>query len=129
MRAKRRGRPLSRERVQPPPGVDLTQLAERATYVPSAEHKDRYSAATGVRQLRTDATACPADVTPERAEMWLRQALAAGDVGSPWTDEPFPRYAWRRVGDVVFEARLTNAEQGWFKGYPLDRSEWPRWLA
>lgn len=43
-------------------------------------------------------------------------------------DEPYPRYAWKRVGDVVFEARLTNQEQGWFKGYPLDEPDWPDWL-
>lgn len=128
MRAQKRGRPLSRARVVPPEGADLPALAARATYHPSAEHKDRYTPAVGVRRLRSDATPCPEAVTGGEAQDWLQGALAAGDVGGPWTDQPFPQYAWRRVGDVVFEARLTNAEQGWFKGYPLDPTEWPAWL-
>lgn len=129
MRARRRGRPLSRARVQPPVGVDGAGVAQRATYHPSAEHKDRYTPATGVRQLRSDATPCPPDVTLDDAQLWLREALAAGDVGGPWDDQPFPQYAWRRIGDRVFEARLTNPEQGWYKAYPLERAEWPPWLA
>ena len=128
MRAKKRGRPLSRARVNPPAGADLTALAARATYEPSAEHKDQYTPSTGVRRLRTDASPCPHDVTLAQAQTWLREGLAAGDVGSPWIDQPFPQYVWKRVGDRVFEARLTNAEQGWFKAYPLDETEWPRWI-
>lgn len=129
MRARKRGRPLSRVRVQPPPGTDVAALAAMAIYEPSAEHKDRYTRGAGVRRLRTDATACPAEVTLDQAQHWLREALAAGDVGSPCRDQPFPQYAWKRVGGTVFEARLTNAEQGWFKAYPLDETEWPAWLA
>lgn len=128
MRAKRRGRPLTRARVAPPPGVDLDALAARAVYQPSAEHKDHYTPGAGVRRLRSDASPCPADVSRDAAESWLRSALAAGDVGAPWDDQPYPQYAWKRVNDVVFEARLTNAEQGWYKGWPLDRTEWPTWL-
>lgn len=128
MRARKRGRPLSRARVDPPTGSDLQQLSALASYHPSAEHKDRYIPGTGVRRLRTDATACPSEVTREDAEVWLRAALAAGQVGGPWTDQPFPQYAWWRGEAAVFEARLTNAEQGWFKGYPLAPGEEPAWL-
>jgi hypothetical protein len=127
MRAKRRGHPLSRARTSPPPGVDVVQLAQRASYQLSAEHKDRYLPSTGVRRLRTDATPCPPEISLEDAQTWLREAIAAGHVGGQWTDL-FPRYAWRRVGLSVFEARLTNAEQGWFKGYPLQAGEEPSWL-
>jgi hypothetical protein len=128
VRARRRGKPLSRSRVVPPPGADLGELASRARYEPSAEHKDRYTTTAGVRRLRVDASPCPPEVTQDAAQVWLREALAAGDVGGPWLDQPFPQYAWKRVGDLVFEARLTNSEQGWFKGYPLDRTQWPTWL-
>lgn len=38
------------------------------------------------------------------------------------------RMAWRRLDDVVYEARLVNRELGQYKGYPLDRSEWPEKL-
>lgn len=62
------------------------------------------------------------------AEQWLRRAIAAGHVGAPWSPQPFPQYAWYRTDDVVYEARLTNAEQGAYKGYPLDEFEAPAWL-
>lgn len=127
MRAKRRAHSLSRARV-PAVEADLAALAARATYTPSPEHKDHYTSTSGISQLRTDATPCPRDVTREQAEAWLREAIVAGDVGGAWGDA-FPRYAWKKVNGVVFEARLTNATQGWFKGYPLDPSEWPQWLS
>jgi len=128
MRARRRGHPLSRARVTPPPGSDLAALSERATYHPSAEHKDRYLPPAGVRRLRSDATPCPAEISLDQAQQWLREALAQGHVGAPWVDQPFPQYAWFRAGGRVFEARLTNPEQGWFKGYPLRDGEEPAWL-
>jgi hypothetical protein len=64
----------------------------------------------------------------EQAERWLREAIAAGQVGAPWDDQPYPQYAWYRQGQTVYEARVTNVEQGGYKGYPLDPSEWPKWL-
>ena len=122
-----RRRPLRRARITPPPGVDVTELAEKATYVLSREHKDYFTEA-GPGSLRSDATPCPRDVTRELAEAWLRVAIAAGHVGAPWSDQPFPQYAWYRTAGVVYEARLSNSELGTYKGYPLDESEWPAWL-
>lgn len=40
----------------------------------------------------------------------------------------FPRYAWHRLDDVVYEARLVNQELGHYKGYPLEKDEWPTGL-
>ena len=127
MRKVRRRRPLNRARVAPPPGVDLAQLAGRATYVISREHKD-YLTEQGPGALRSDASPCPRDISREQAEQWLREAIAAGNVGAPWSDQPFPQYAWYRQEGMVFEARVTNVEQGAYKGYPLDPSEFPDWL-
>lgn len=127
MRKVRRRRPLTRARVEPPPGTDLRRLASDATYVISPEHKD-YLTEAGPRKLRSDASPCPRDITREIAESWLRDAIAAGHVGAPWSDQPYPQYAWHRQEDQVFEARLTNAAAGAYKGYPLDESEWPGWL-
>jgi hypothetical protein len=98
------------------------------TYVISREHKD-YLTEAGPGALRSDANACPRAVSREQAETWLREAIAAGDVGGEWPEDGFPRYAWRRVGDAVFEARLSNSQLGWYKGYPIDESEWPKWLS
>ena len=64
----------------------------------------------------------------DQAEAWLQEAIAEGNVGEPWGAAPYPRMVWKRVGEEVFEARLSNAEQGWYHGYPIDKSEWPTWL-
>lgn len=53
--------------------------------------------------------------------------MRSGAVGAPWEGD-FPRYVWRREGDVVYEARLINREIGEYKGYPLQRDEWPEGL-
>ena len=37
----------------------------------------------------------------------------------------FPRYAWYKHGETVYEGRLVNSGRGEYKGYPLERSEWP----
>ena len=38
---------------------------------------------------------------------------------------PFPHGTDLAADDVVFEGRLVNREQGTYKGYPLNRQEWP----
>ncbi len=55
----------------------------------------------------------------------LRTAIAKGAVGGPWEGE-FPRYAWYKTRDTVYEARLVNRTQGTYKGYGLLRTEWPK---
>ena len=127
MRKPNRRRPLTRARVEPPLATDMPQLAATASYVISPEHKD-YLTEAGPGRLRSDASPCPRSVTRVDAEQWLRRAIAAGHVGAPWADQPYPQYAWYREGERVFEARLTNSVTGAYKGYPLDRSEWPAWL-
>lgn len=127
MRSVKRRRPLPRAQVVPPAGADLNALAATASYVISAEHKD-YLTEAGPGALRSDASPCPRDVSRDTAEQWLREALAAGHVGAPWSSQPFPQYAWYRQDGVVYEARLTNAELGAYKGYPLEASEAPTWL-
>lgn len=127
MRTPKRRHQPTRERGVPPIGSDLQSLAAGARYVPSAEHKDQFGPA-GIARLRSDATRCPRDITEERARTWLQEAIAAGDVGGIWDAQPYPQLVWKRVGDTVFEGRVSNAEQGWYHGYPLDATEWPRWL-
>jgi hypothetical protein len=127
VRSRRRRRPPLRARADIPEGLDLHELASLATYIGSAEHKDFVSPA-GPPRLRSDATKCPQDLSFEVIVGWLREALESGDVGGPWQGRPFPQLAWKRIGDTVYEARLSNNEQGWYHGYPLDRTEWPTWL-
>lgn len=106
-----------------PPDADLDSLAAAVTYVGSPEHKDIPSFA-GPPRPRGDASLCPRDIRQETAETWLRSAIRKGATSARW-EGGFPRYAWHREGDTVFEARLVNSGDGSYKGYPLNREEWP----
>jgi hypothetical protein len=127
MRAPKRRRPLLRSPQQLPDGASLPDLAGRSTYVGSAEHKS-YPSFAGQPRLRADASKCDPKFT-DAAEITalLRKAIIIGNVGAPWEGD-FPRYAWHIVDNVVYEARLVNQVLGQYKGYPLDRSEWPEGL-
>lgn len=118
---------MRRERVDAPVGIDVGVLASRASYQGSAEHKD-YLSAAGPRRLRSDATPCPVDIKDQAVlTAWLREAIAARQFGGPWEGD-FPRYVWFRRSSRCFEARLSNREQGVYKGYPLKPDEIPGWL-
>jgi hypothetical protein len=127
MRAPKRRRPLLRSPQPPPPGASLVDLAQRVCYVGSGEHKS-YPSFAGQPRLRADASKCdPTFTDASEITDWVRRAIACGNVGAPWEGE-FPRYVWHRQDDVVYEARLVNQVLGQYKGYPLDRSEWPEKL-
>jgi hypothetical protein len=55
---------------------------------------------------------------------WLREAIRRGAVGE-FVEGEFPRYVWYKEGSVVYEGRLVNRELGEYKGYPLEKTEWP----
>lgn len=128
MRAPRRRRPIKRK-IQVPADVDLGVVAEQAEYVGSPEHKNVDSYA-GPPRLRADASCCPPELATNRRIVtgWLRYAIRQGSTGGPWEGRSpsFPRYVWYKDDETVYEGRLVNHEQGHYKGYPLERSEWPR---
>ena len=103
----------------------LVALAARATFVGSSEHK-RLPNPLAVPKLRSAASDCDAvDSTishdPGRLLRVLRGALARGQVSGPWEGD-FPRYVhgWMRLAGAergLFRARLTNRDQGIYKGY------------
>jgi len=124
MRAISRKRPLLRELGACPDGVDVTVVAAMSSYLGSGEHKAHPSFA-GPPKLRADATKCdPALGDPDELTSWLRDAIERAQFGGLW-EGGFPRYVWYRVGDVCYEARLMNREQGHYKGYPLEETECP----
>lgn len=125
MRAPRRKRQMPRRILVLPESLDLDALAATVSYVGSPEHKDVDSFA-GSPRPRADATICDASFVSRLAELndWLRQAVRRGCIGTPWEGN-FPRYAWYRDGDIVYEARLVNRGTGEYKGYALTRHEWP----
>ena len=55
---------------------------------------------------------------------WLRDAIQRGAVSAHF-EGGYPRYAWFKDDDVVYEARLVNRGNGTYKGYPLETDEWP----
>jgi hypothetical protein len=128
MRAPRRHRPLRRTRCVPPEGADLQSLAATVRYVGSCEHKT-YPSFAGPPKPRADASKCdPKLADADELTEWLRQAIVAGSVGAPWEGD-YPRYVWHRQGDVMYEGRLVNQEQGHYKGYPLTADELPEGLS
>lgn len=112
--------------IQVPDNTDLADLAHRATYVGSSEHKDIASFA-GPPKLRADASCCPRELYDKQDLIcqWVRCAILLGAVSGPW-ESGFPRYIWYMDGEIVYEGRLVNRGSGWYKGYPLDQDEWPR---
>lgn len=132
MRAPQRRRPLGRV-IAPLPKTDYARLAERAAYVGSVEHKDGPSFA-GHPRPRADASICDPALSDKRdlITSWLREAIRRRSV-SATMDGEFPRYVWYCDQSVAYEARVTNRERGEYsgeyKGYPLDRDEWPEGIA
>lgn len=103
----------------------MNGLAEQVQYVGSPEHKDVPSFA-GPPRLRADASCCPRGLADgqEMITEWLREAIRRGATGTPW-EGAFPRYVWYKHEETVFEGRLVNRTTGAYKGYPLERNEWP----
>lgn len=133
MRSIRRKRqPLVRKIAPPPEGVDLREVAARARYIGSPEHKMTPSPA-GLPKPRSDASLCDSALSTRFPDItrWLRSAISNGQTGPLWEGD-FPRYVWYKEADVVCEARLTNKVLnkvlGEYKGYPLEHFEWPTGL-
>ncbi len=126
MRTPHRRRPRKDQRFLPGQETDLAAMAEKVTYVISAEHKD-YLTSAGPGNLRSDASACPRGLNFDEVTEWLREAVREGAFSAALEGE-FPRYAWKRIGDQVYEARLSNSGLGQYKGYPIKDYEAPGWL-
>jgi hypothetical protein len=113
--------------MSPPAGVSLPDIAQKASYVGSAEHKS-FPSFAGPPKLRADASKCDPQLGDrDELTLWLREAISAGQVGAPWEGD-FPRYAWCKRNAEVYEARLVNSQQGHYKGYPLSEGEQPEGL-
>lgn len=100
-------------------------LALRVIYEGSAHHKDHATKWTGPPALRSDANRCPKfseDEWPALTEV-LRTAVRKRCVG--YFRGEFPQLVWGWYQGALFEAQLTNCEQGTYHGYPLLDDPWP----
>jgi hypothetical protein len=115
---------LDRSLGEAPADVDLAKVVSSIQYIGSPEHKDAPSFA-GERRPRADASKCDQRLNdPEPITEWLRTAVRKGAFGKLW-EGGFPRYLWYKDGEVLYEGRLVNRGLGQYKGYPLERDEWP----
>lgn len=126
MRAPARRHPRRDQRLTTWSPEQLKELSERVQYTISAEHKD-YLTDAGPGKLRSDASACPRELTMETVREWLREAVREGWVSAALEND-FPRYVWIRKDGQVYESRLSNSGLGEYKGYPILDHEAPRWL-
>lgn len=111
--------------MKAPPGIDLEATARSVSYIGSPEHKDAPSFA-GQARPRRDASICPRELANDlsKVESWLRTGIRRGAVNERWEGK-YPRYVWFKDGGRVYEGRLVNRVAGQYKGYPLEREEWP----
>jgi hypothetical protein len=103
----------------------MQQVAGKVRYTGSPYH--RSSAKEGpVAQRIGVASRCPPNWINLEATRLLRNAILEGRVSTHW-EQGFPRHVWHLDEDVLYEARLTNAGNGEYHGYPLeDRWQWPK---
>ena len=123
-----RANPKARRVQEPPPDVDLAEVASSCRYVGSRYHKDIPSFAGMLSNRRPDASMCPRVLANchRVVEDWLRQAVTAGQVGA-W-ERGFPRYVWYCDGEIVYEARQGSPGSGEYHGYPLEPEQEVRGL-
>jgi hypothetical protein len=101
----------------------LEQAADRAVYSPSDYHC-RLPDGRPRRLRARPASAFPRQWPIKEATEALRVAIIRGHVSQAWEDD-FPRYAWHREGETIYEARHTGGPRGTYHAYPIDRSESP----
>ena len=122
--------PPSAAFMDPPPDKKrLKEAADRAHYVGSPEHK-RHPSFAGPPAPRATATLCDARFADQQALLtgWIKSAIRMGQVSAIWNGD-FPRNVWFENEGVVYEGRLVNQSEGGYKGWQLEKSQYPKELA
>ncbi len=116
--------------------TELATLAETATYVGSLEHKDRHwwNGPGMARQLRggrvgrpgkPTTTVCPLvrEEDRDRATMWVRAAIQAGQCLFQQSDQRFPKKIWYEADGQVWMGFRVTDQLGQYKGWPITPKE------
>src|SRR5208282_2620061 len=91
-------------RADPAPPIQrLEEVANGVTYDPSPYHCPSPKGQPPKRRAKP-ASRCPRAWTEQEIVGAIRSALRHGHVSPNW-DGDFPRYAWHRDGDRLYEAR------------------------
>jgi hypothetical protein len=125
--ARKRYQRAKQEVISPWPDghIPPEEVAMRVRYVGSGEHKDYHSDA-GPPALRSDAARCdPRVIDFEAITVVLQEAITRGCSGAQF-DGDFPRHLWGWMDGRLYQARLTNRVQGWYKAWPIEEVERPR---
>jgi hypothetical protein len=94
----------------------LRTIVTIARYTGSPCHRSPGSKAGPIVQRAGLSSLCPPNWTNAKATEALRLAITEARVSCVW-EGGFPRYIWYLDGDVLYEARLTNRENG---------EQWPK---
>ena len=107
--------------------VALQLIITRVRYTGSPYHRSPGSKAGAIVKRAGLTSKCPPTWTNAAATEALRLAIREVRVSCFWEGAGFPRYVWHLEGDVLYEARLTNRDNGEYHGYPLeDKWQWPK---
>ena len=98
--------------------------ASRARYVGSQEHKG-YPSPAGPPALRADATPCDPEIEWGDINAALQEAIRRCCTSAVF-EQGFPKYVWGWIDRDLYEARHLNGPAGTYKGYRLEKMEYPR---
>jgi len=106
------------------PNSELCDIASKAKYVGSPEHKS-YRSSAGEPRLRSDATPCDKEIKFSDIAALLSDSIRKGRI-SIAIEHGFPRYVWGWIGRDLYEARHISGNPGTYKGYKLEPPEYPQ---
>lgn len=108
---------------------ELEELAQRAVYLGSGEHKiQRWWGGlpeAGNRAKWQTTTICPLTTEVERirATDWVRSAIVSGHCLFSQEDKNFPKWIWHEADGRIWMGYLVNDGLGQYKGWPIDKDE------
>jgi hypothetical protein len=106
--------------------TELANVAEKVRYVGSPYHRLPGSPMGQPKDRKfPEASKCDKKWTLGLANQALKASILQGVVSSGW-ENGFPRKVWHLDGETLYEAVLSNRDQGEYHAYPLnERREWP----
>ena len=126
----------SQRKIRERTADELTDLAERATYKGSPEHKDKrwWKGLPEGRQLpggqvgrpgKQTTTICPltSEDDRKRATEWVRLAIRLGQCRFYESDQSYPKKIWHKADGQLWMGVLVNSRLGHYKGWPISHEE------